>query len=260
MRLSVTKKSFIPQSFMILLLVSGLFSGCTSRKVNLPIIPEASSTIQTTATSTVTAVPTIEPSATQPPTSTPEPTLTPPASFIARVNANFALLRTGPGSMHQPVTKYPYGSNVTITGKAAGDEWVLVQAADQNTGWMPIKLLDIDYPLTGLPLQEPADTALIYGVIQDSVGNRLGGVGVSVCSDLCYQMDRTDAVTNQAGEFFAYVPITLDQNLRLYVSSVICASPIMNAECKLTGKFLPEEVFLDELPPSDPVLFMYYPE
>ena len=193
------------QRIKLLLAILLLFNtaACSNARSDIPIQPAAPPTLQVTSTLTTTNTPKVEPTVTQTPTSTPQPTATPPSSFSAAINTHSALLRSGPGGMHQPILRYPYGTFVTITGKAAGDEWMFVQTSDQNTGWLSVNYLDLDYPLSAVPVQAVAETVLIYGVIQDSTGSRLSDVGISVCIDLCYQSQRTDAVSNEPGEFFA---------------------------------------------------------
>ena len=245
--------------FLLILLVLLHTAACSNARSDIPTQPEAPPTIQNTSTVTSTCTSTVEPTVTQTPTSTPQPTATPPSSFSSAINAHSALLRSGPSGMHQPILRYPYGTTVTITGKIAGDEWVFVQMADQNTGWLSVHYLNLDYPLSAVPVQAAAETGLIYGVIQDSTGNRLAGVGISVCIDLCYQSQRTDAVSNENGEFFAYIPSSNGNQLRVFVSSVDCGSPIMGTDCQLRGTFMPEEIIVKEFPNINPLLFMYYP-
>ena len=255
--LSRNSKQLITLLLAILLLINT--AACSTVRPDIPTQPASPPTLQVTSTVTTTNTPTIEPSATQTLTSTPLPTTTPPSSFSAAINANSALLRSGPGGMHQPILRYPYGTTVTITGKAAGDEWVFIQAADQNTGWLSVQYLDLDYPLSAVPVQVASETELIYGVIQDSTGSRLSGVGISVCIDLCYQSQRTDSVSNENGEFFAYIPSAIGNQLRVFVSSVNCGSPLMGTDCQLRGTFMPEEIMVKAVPNINPLLFMYYP-
>jgi len=256
----ITRKSELAMRFFITALVLLIsVSGCRTTSSEILTQLAASATVQIPSKVTSTLTPTVELTVTPSATQTREPTPTPPSSFSATINANYALLRSGPSSMHQPILRYPYETTVTITGKATGDEWVFVQVPDQNTGWLSVQYLDLEYPLSAVPVQAAADTDLIYGIIQDSTGSRLAGVGISVCIDLCYQSHRTDAVSNQNGEFFAYVPNTTGDQLRVFVSSVDCWSSIMGPDCQFKGTFMPEEIIIKEIPNIDPLLFMYYP-
>src|SRR5512133_2207215 len=89
-------------------------------------------------------LPTQAPTA-QLPTLTPQPGPTPTTSpfntIEATTNVDNLILRTGPGFMFDVVRTYKINERVTMLMREPGNNWILVQTADNRSGWMNVDYL-----------------------------------------------------------------------------------------------------------------------
>jgi serine/threonine protein kinase len=122
--------------------------------------PKAAPTLLSTSTATLQPSATLEPTATLPPaTSTSMPTDTPvptetPRPPDALVAAEQQRLRSGPGQNYVILANYTQGTAFTITGKDVAGEWLQVQAADGQVGWMFAANLQINLNLADIAVVE----------------------------------------------------------------------------------------------------------
>lgn len=235
-----------------------LIAGCAAQPTALPtesIQPSATS-IPPTATFTATLPPptaTVEPSPTVVSTETPHPI----ATMSAEVGVENLNLRAGPSTIYAILASYPEGTEVQVVARVPGNEWVRVQMPDDVTGWMAAELLDLGEEVAYLPLEEVTESIIVSGRVIDSQARAVDGVSVAVLQRLVEGSLRTDSVTDEDGNFYAYLP---QQSIGIWeaqIVSVNCDSWIMDENCNLQEHFLYNYRIIFELPPLSPVVFLY---
>jgi hypothetical protein len=81
------------------------------------------------------------PSQTPTPTTTPTRTPTPVPTFVAQVNTALANLRGGPGVAYPTLAILGEGEEVVLKGQSEAGDWLVVESANGNLGWIAADLL-----------------------------------------------------------------------------------------------------------------------
>jgi len=168
------------------------------------------------------STPTLVPS-TEPPTPTPSATATagPFTPFPAKPAVDALKLRVGPGMLFDALLLLNKGDSVMVQGRAPGGEWFAVKTADDIEGWVFGQLLVVDQGLQAAPLTEPQNAQLVRGRLTDSAGLPISGVQFSLTQG---QDGHTSAVTDQAGDFYAFLPEDISGDWLVSYDAIACTS------------------------------------
>ncbi len=239
-----------------LLIASVLLAGC-SMLVSVESTPTATST-----TAALQPTETQQPTNTPEPTNTPQPTFTPTTAVYRQLNAVVSVqslnIRLGPGSVFPLVTARLENTPLYVIGLALGDEWVLVRTPDNLMGWAKAEYIDIDGSIESLPYIQPQDAMLIQGRVEDIDGKAIPGVDIAIHQGSSAGEVRTDAFSDEAGNFYAFIPATSSGTWRVEIVGVLTTSWIMATDQEFTDNF--QTMIIDtSVPPEIALTFIYTP-
>jgi hypothetical protein len=175
----------------------------------------------------------------------------------AEVGVTNLNLRAGPSTIYAILASYPENTEVLVVSRVPGNEWVRVQMPDEVTGWMSADLLDLGENVAYLPLEEVTESIVVSGRVMDSQARPVDGVNVAVLQRLADGNLRTDAITDEDGYFYAYVPQQSVGYWEAQIVGISCDSWIMDENCNLKDHFLYNFRTIFELPPLSPLVFFY---
>lgn len=231
---------------MGMLVAAGLLGACAQATAETPtMVPEPSIT------------PFVHTATPRPPTPTPQPS---PTAFIpvtGKVDVFSLNMRSGPGTVHGIVDVFSKGTGLKIVGKAAGDEWVLVEIAGAEPGWMYVPLLTMDADLNTIPQVNPEGCLLVLGKVEGSDGLPLSDIKVALFQGVGETERRAETVSDADGNFYFYLPETSEGEWTAQVVGYRCASRIVGENCQFSGFFRDNGVAVVELPQAAPVVFVY---
>ena len=228
--------------FLLVLIVLIPLTGC-SALFPAPATPTMAPTFTPIVMPTEIPLPTAAPIQEPTPTFTPEPTSTPAAVSMldARVVFDSYILRTGPGRLFERIAMYDTDAEVTLIGREFSNNWVLVQTADNRSGWMNVVGLEIQGALGFLPVFEVKDAQVIYGHVYLQSQVPAQGIGVSLAStaeDLADSVD--NSTTNADGLWAIYLPDDISGEYYIGPNAYACenSNAVIPAEggCILAGK------------------------
>jgi hypothetical protein len=172
-------------------------------------------------------------------------------TFVQNVN-----LRVNPGLLFKVSRVLPENTRLRLLGTAPGGGWVFVRNDEGIEGWVSTDVVQIAYDGPPAPVIEPTDVYLITGKVTTEMGTPVTGIGYAI-----YQNDiRTDAVTDDTGQFYAYLPLSLSGAWNVGWVSVACTSNTMDVNCNCIGgrcgASFPVSVLVT-LPPKEPLAFIW---
>ncbi len=230
--------------FLILLL-----TGCSSS----PSIPTGTPTaVASPAPSVFTPIPTLAGRAgvTLTPTLPAQPT--PFVPFYVTTSADNVVLRSNPGYLFDAQLVLKDGSSLLVLGRAPGNEWILVQYPYALTGldlagWVYSQLItSTQGDLKSAPLIQPVDVQVVRGHVADGDGNPISGVQFAFVSGNADNAPRNDAMTDDQGNFYAYMPPTYNGTWSVGYVALSCRSNVMDANCSCQngacGKVYPDSI------------------
>ncbi len=180
----------------------------------------------TTSPATIAAV-----SDTTTPTGAPIPAQTFVPFHVTSGAPNLAL-RTGPGYLFTRIGLLPEGVSLAVLGRSRGGEWALVQTTDNRVGWMFIQLINAGgRDWSTVPYSEPLGAQLITGVVKDELGVPISGIQFAFTQGSGALAPRTDAMTDAAGIFYAYLPSDIRGQWYVSYTAISCTSNTMDAGC-----------------------------
>ena len=214
---------------------------------------------------------------TEEPTAAPEPSITPfvhtatprpptptaipsPTAFIpvtGKVNVFSMNMRSGPSTIHEVVEIFSQGTGLKVVGKAPGDEWVFVEIAGAEPGWMYAPLLEMEAGLDAIPTLNPEGCLLVVGRVEGSDGLPVGDIKVALFQVVGGIEKRTETLSDGEGNFYLYLPETSDGEWTVQVVGYRCASRIVEQNCQYSGSFRDNGVAVVKMPQSAPVVFVY---
>jgi hypothetical protein len=123
-------------------------------------------------------------------------------------------------------------------------------------GWVNANVVLMAYDGSPPPIVEPTDVYIVSGYVSTEAGTPVTGVGFAI-----HQGNRrTDASTDENGQFYAYLPRSLSGSWRVEQVSIACTSNTMDANCNcinnLCGAANPQSVFV-ELPQTSELIFVW---
>lgn len=197
------------------------------------------------------------------PTFVPTPTAV-PASPTAEsfgevyvyTNVDNVNLRIQPGLLFQVSRVLLKGTRLKLLGQAPGGEWLNVRNDEGIEGWVSANVVLIGYDGPPAPIVEPTDAFLVTGVVLTELGTPVSGIGFAITQGA----RRTDAMTDAAGIFYAYLPRTMSGVWSVGYVSISCTSNTMDANCNCInnrcGSAFPENALV-ELPQREPLGFLW---
>jgi len=185
-------------------------------------------------------LPTQAPTA-QLPTVTPLPVPTPTASAFVPIDAEVIFdnyqLRVGPGRMFNKVAMYDTGERVTLLARERGDNWVLVQTADNRSGWMNVAGLKFIGDISPLPVLAVTNAQVLHGRVWAVDKTPATMIGVSISREANPDPDLEDnSPTNANGEWYLYVPLGVTGTWVVGPNSYSLESSAVNSAGNLIGK------------------------
>ena len=234
----------------IVLLLGIILVGCSS------VAPAA-----TAALTVAPSIPTLSAPASALPTPAPTevqteiPTAIPasPTAFVpfnVKTWADNVLLRSNPGYLFPKLARLDDGTVLRVLGRSRGGEWLLVQTPDNQVGWVFTQLVETETEDPRLaPEMSPPDTQLVTGQVRDTNGNPVSGIQFAIVQGTDPNMLRTDAMTDETGIFYAFMPTDASGTWWVSYTAISCKSNIMDADCNWVGKPSPEGMYV-ELPRS----------
>jgi hypothetical protein len=250
------------KAIAFLFLFALILTSCNLMPAAQPPTPEAPPTSTATPTLPPPQVlsPTPQPTDTPEPTATVTPSPTPFTPFEAAVNVDQVNVRSGPGYLFRVNVNVSEGTVFTILGQAPGGEWLYVETSTGMNGWVFTQLFDLPVPLEDLPLIQPENVTLITGRVQDAQSQPVSGIQYYLTQGEGLRERRTDAMTDESGIFYAFMPLGESGSWKVVYTAVACTSNTMDAECNCLGGVCgtsdPLETTIT-LPWDDPLLFTW---
>ncbi len=185
-------------------------------------------------------LPTQAPTA-QLPTVTPLPVPTATASAFVPIDAEVVYdnyqLREGPGRMFGVVARYDTGERVTLLARERGDNWVLVQTVDNQSGWMNLVGLNFIGDISPLPMMAVTNAQVLHGRVWSVDKTPATKIGVSISREVNPDPNwQDDSPTNVNGEWYIYVPLGLKGTWVVGPNSYSPQSSAVNSAGSLIGK------------------------
>lgn len=257
------------KKILILILVLTTLSACTrSAKVYEPtLLPTIEPSVQPTALPSTQAAaefptPTIMVmESTLAPTSAPtqKPTLKPYEPFSVYSAVDGLYLRTGPGTFFMATTMVFPSDPLTTNFVTMGGEWLNVTTVSGESGFVFIKLLAEDDNIDSVPRKMPDYVGVVKGLVTDSQGTPIQGVGIS------FSQEGTDLIINsdKNGEFYFYHnPDDVGQWTLTY-AAIACESNVwVGSDCaqmkpEYTGQVEPASLIISLPYTGEPIKFIW---
>ena len=218
------------KAFFIVLLSVLVVSSCSLPATSVPVQESAKTeTVQPTESTSAT-VPT--------PLSTPEPApvisafTTPYVPFYVVTQVDNLVLRANPGPLFEAKTTLPNASRLLVLGRAPGSEWLLVQTPLERTGWVFGQFVTSEGDLSLVPFVQPADMQIVRGRVLNEDGKPVMGIQFAVVQAKAGSPPRIDAITDETGTFYAFMPLNTTGTWEVSFTSIACTSPLMDKDCK----------------------------
>ena len=180
-----------------------------------------------------------------------------PISITGVVQVATLNLRSGPSVLHEILKLYQKGETVTVLGHAPGFEWVKVITADGKIGWMYVGFMELAQSVNDTPELDISESLVAKGKVVDQNDAGVPGIQVGLTYVGGVERVRVTGTTMQDGTFYAYAPIEFQGPWVSTVIGVGCTSPIVDANCRYSGKFTPLEGINIKLPQDVELKFVY---
>ena len=165
-------------------------------------------------------------------------------------------LRVQPGMLFQVSRVLAKNTKLKVLGRSPGGEWLNVINNESIIGWVHVNFVQGGYNGPPMPIVQPGNVILVTGKVVDSSGAPVTGIGFTVTQG----SRRTDASTDETGQFYAYLPNTMSGTWTVGFSSIACTSNIMDSNCNCPsgtcGKPDPETMSI-ALPPTGVLNFVW---
>lgn len=158
---------------------------------------------------------------------TPAASFTPYAVQTSVQNVN---LRTGPGTLFKVSRVLAQGTTLEVSGRSNGGEWLYVKNNEGIFGWVGVNLVEGGLDTPAAPFVAPDDAFLVTGTVNTELDVPVSGIGFAITQP-GFTSRRTDAMTDDEGRFYAYIPSTLSGSWIVEFVSVACTSNTMDANC-----------------------------
>jgi uncharacterized protein YgiM (DUF1202 family) len=250
-------KNLLPIGLLVLLLTAcNLPASTPTEEIPVPPTLQVNTQVPLVETATPTLTATILPTETP----LPSPTATEFAPFNVKASVDNFNVRTNPGYLFPVLMMVQQGTELTVYGQAPGGEWIYVKTPDGVYGWVFAKLIFDEPRLSQAPIREPEKVQLVNGFLKDVKGNPISGFHFALVQGSGLNAPRNDAMTDENGEFFAYMPVNSSGVWNVSYVAYACTSNIVDADCNfLPGQNkLPDPLSIDiTLPLNNPLEFIF---
>lgn len=223
--------------FSIFLVALVILSLACSSQITIFESPSAPG-VETLVAETLVVLTETAPTATN--TSTPRPTLMPASATPEKFGEVYVYtivenvnLRTNPGMLFTVSRVMPQNTRLRLLGQAPGGEWLKVMNDEGVEGWVNMNVVLASYDGVPPPVIEPSDVLLVTGSLMTELGTPVSGIGFAIQQGT----RRTDAVTDAEGQFYAYLPPTMNGAWTVEYVSISCKSNTMDVNCNCIGNF-----------------------
>lgn len=170
--------------------------------------------------------------ATPVPTSTEVPAATAFVPFTVSTWADNVLLRSNPGYLFPQLGVLRKGTSLSVLGKSPGAEWLLCQTSDSRVGWVFAQLVErAGGDSVDAPSIWPTSVQTLVGKINDHAGVPISGIQFSIVQGAGTNAPRNDAMTDDSGTFYAFMPADTSGTWFVSYTAVSCKSNTMDANC-----------------------------
>jgi len=239
--------SLISVLFLILMNCSGAPTETFDHQVETLVASTLAVHTPDVPVSTFTSVPTLT---SEPPT--PEPF----SEIYVYTSVQNVNLRTNPGLLFTVSRVMPQNTKLRLLGQAPGGEWLNIMNEEGIVGWVGANVVLMAYDGPPPPVIEPIDVYLVTGSVFTEAGTPVSGVGFAIVQGV----RRTDASTDENGQFHAYLPATLSGVWQVGYVSIACTSNTMDENCNcindICGSPDPASVLV-ELPQKNELNFIW---
>ena len=205
---------------------------------------------------TVINTPTLKPDLTFSASLTP----TPFKPFQVTASEEKVNIRTNPGLLFDVQMMVEKDTPLTVIGRAAGSEWLLVENEKHKRGWVAAAFVKSEIPIIQAPLVQPERVFVIQGRVFDQALSPVVGLKFSIAQVNESTNLHNEAVTDETGTFYAFLPVGLKDNWVVSYMVAVCSSPLMDPGCTCKkgscGLAKPISVTLT-LPQKSPLLFSW---
>ncbi len=241
---------------IILLTACNLPASTPTAEIAVPPTLEINTQVPVVVVATATSAPTMSPTETV----LPSPTPTEFAPFTVKVSVNNFNVRTNPGYLFPVLLMVQEGTELTVYGQAPGGEWIYVKTPSGVYGWVFAKLIFNEPRLSQAPIREPEKVQLVNGFLKDVQGNPISGFQFALVQGSGNNAPRNDAMTDENGEFFAFMPTSSSGVWTVSYVAYACTSNVVDADCNfLPGQSkTPDPLIVDiTLPINEPLQFIF---
>ena len=190
----------------------------------------------------------------------PSPTATNYSPFTISPFVNNVKLRTNPGYLFPARMMVHQNTALLVHGRSQGNDWIYVETPEKVYGWVYSKLFNEEPRLLQAPLVEPGDVQIIRGKLLDPAGRPISGVQFAITQGSGDNPLRNDAITDENGEFFAFMPLESSGTWKITYVAIGCDSNTMDASCNcingICGTADPESIQIS-LPTNAPLQFTW---
>ena len=157
---------------------------------------------------------------------------TPFVPFEVTTWADNVLLRSGPGYLFQKLAVLRQGTSLLVLGQSPGGEWFLCQTSESSAGWVFAQLVErAAGDAVMAPTIWPASAQVLVGTVHDQAGVPINGIQFSIFQGGGADAPRNDAVTDESGTFYAFMPAETSGSWTVSYTAVSCKSNTMDANC-----------------------------
>jgi hypothetical protein len=182
------------------------------------------------------------------------------SSYFVNTSADNVNLRTLPGTLFPVSRLLVKGTRLKVLGRSSGGDWLYVQTDEQIFGWILVPLVKGGYDGGPPPVVVPQNVQVIRGQVVDLLGVPIRGIGFAITQGSGPKALRSDATTDNIGQFYAFLPISAAGQWMVSYLSVACTSNTMDANCNcvngVCGRANPDSVTIT-LPSSGILQFIW---
>lgn len=207
-------------AFILFLLLS---SACGRVAVATPSVPGQ---LETVVASTISALTMLAPVST-PVATQPAPIPSASSQYFVYTAVDNVNLRVGPGTLFKVSRVLAVNTKLQLLGRAPGEQWLKVMNDESIIGWVLVDWVKGGFDGPPPPIVQPEGVLLVTGTVRDASASPVTGIGFAVIQG----SRRADAVTDQSGQFYAYLPNNMSGNWSVEYISISCTSNEMDSNC-----------------------------
>jgi len=134
------------------------------------------------------------------------------------------------------VRTYDIDERVTMLVREPGNNWVLVQTADNRSGWMNVDYLSFTGDVTLLPVITVPGVQIIRGRVLRTDMTPATKMGVSISRVFNPSPSlQGQAMTNASGEWYLYLPMEMNGDWTIGVNAYSPESNAVDSSGNLVG-------------------------